>query len=376
MYLGFDTWEIVKVAGIAVGVVVALFVFQLVYLSMIFAWGDQKTQGLNYYGLPLAERDRFKRSLRWHSVLLFPILRLLSKTSKFTFQSASFVVQGIAGPKGTCKAESFEKALEYQPRPEDVFVATQMKCGTTWMQHLVYEVLLRGGGDLVEKGRALYSVCPWIEASKSVAVEDAPLIGAERPSRVIKTHLPTALCPYSPDAKYIYVVRHPVSCFASSVDFVATNIGAFAPPLAVTEEWFCGKEMMWWGTWPDHVAGWWDWSQAHDNVLFVTFEDMKKDLSKIAVQVAAFLGMKPLTDEELSQVTHKCSFGYMKEHSGAFEMHPPHILQTDAELFVSGKSDRHKDVPEEVRQRVAQWSREQLEGRAFPLSKFYPDVAR
>ena len=106
------------------------------------------------------------------------------------------------------------------------------------MQHLVYEVLHRGKGDIVERRATLYGVSPWIEALKSISMEDAPLHGEERPSRVIKTHLPTELCPYSKDAKYVYVVRQPVSCFASCVDFVATNIGTFAPPLQVVEDWF------------------------------------------------------------------------------------------------------------------------------------------
>lgn len=375
MLLGFVTWELIKIVLIVVGVLVGLFVIQLIHLSTVFAWGDQKTQGLNYYGLPLAEREKFKRALHRNSVLLFPILRLLGRTSKFTFKSASFVVNGVAGPKGTCSAESFEKALAVKPRAGDVFVATQMKCGTTWMQHLVYEVLQRGNGELVDKGQALYAHCPWIEASKSVPLDDAPLIGTERPSRVIKTHLPTKLCPYSEDAKYIYVVRHPVSCFASCVDFVATNVGTFAPPLSVTEEWFCSQELMWWGTWPDHVAGWWDWSQQRDNVLFVGFEDMKRDLRAVVVQVAAFLGLQPLQDDEIGRVVHKCGFKYMKEHSAAFEMHPPHILQTDAELFVSGKADRHKDVPDEARERVLGWARDGLAGSQFPLDRFYPDVA-
>ena len=58
----------------------------------------------------------------------------------------------------------------------------------------------------------------------SVALRDAPLVG-ENPTRIIKTHLPTKLCPYSEQAKYIYVTRHPVSCFASIVDYNRTLLG-------------------------------------------------------------------------------------------------------------------------------------------------------
>ena len=110
-------------------------------------------------------------------------------------------------------------------------------------------------------------------------------------------------------------------------------------------------------------------------MLFVAFEDMKRDLPATVGQVAEFLGVEPLSDEELGSVVRKCGFAYMKEHAEAFEMHPPHILQTDAELFVSGKADRHRDVPDEVVQRVLSWCAAEMAGSGFPLDRYYPDVA-
>ena len=362
-------WWISGLAGIAIGLVIA----GSIYLSVVLKWEDEQTRGLAYYGKPAAERERFKATLRRHARLLHPILRLMSRSSSFTFQKASFRHRGIAGPMGSCTPESFAKADQYQPRPEDVFVVTQMKCGTTWMQQVVYEVLNRGRGTLVESGTAMYAVSPWVEGVKSVPIEVAPLVGTERPTRIIKTHLPSSHCPWSPDARYIYVARHPVSCFASCVDFIATNVGALAPSLVMVEEWFCSPELMWWGTWPAHVTGWWDRAQRQRNVLFVHFEDMKQDLGAVVRRVAEFLGMSGLSDGELAQVVEKASFGYMQQHQEAFEMNPPHILQTDAELFVRGSADRHRDVPEETRRRIAAWCAKEMAG-SFPLARAYPDV--
>lgn len=360
-------------AGLAVALILAVLVVQLIWLSVVLTWSDEKTKGLGYYGLRPAERARFKRQLRTQARLLYPILRLVTRT-KFTFDKGSFHHSGIAGPKGTCSPESFAKADSYTPRPDDIFVVTQMKCGTTWMQHIVYEVLMRGNGDIVESGRTLYALSPWLEALKSVSIEDAPLIGEERPSRIIKTHLPARVCPFSPAAKYIYVARHPVSCFASCVDFVATNIGAAAPPLSAVEEWFCGADLMWWGTWADHVKGWWDRAQAGSNVLFLFFEDMKRDLAGTVRSVATFLGVRELTPDEIARVVEKTGFAYMQTHKDAFEMNPPHLLQTDAELFVRGSADRHKDVPADVRQRILAWCAKEMDGSPFPLAAHYPDV--
>jgi hypothetical protein len=361
--------------GVTAGLVVLLLVAQLVYLAMVLSWEDQQTRGVQYYGLPPAGREAFKRRLRTHARLLYPILRLLGRMSTFTFEKASFRHRGVAGPRGTCGEDSFAKADGYAAKPEDVFVVTQMKCGTTWMQHVVYEVLERGGGDIVESGRTLYAVSPWLEARKSVPVEEAPLVGEERPSRIIKTHLPVRLCPWSAGAKYIYVARHPVSCFASCVDFVATNIGTLAPGVPAVEAWFRAPDGMWWGTWTDHVKGWWQRSKESDNVLFVHFEDMKHDLAGAARQVAAFLGMAPLTDEEVGRVVEKCGFAYMQRHKDAFEMNPPHILQTDAELFVRGTVDRHADVPDAVRERLSAWVTTEMQDSDYPLAMHYADVA-
>jgi hypothetical protein len=243
------------------------------------------------------------------------------------------------------------------------------------MQQVVYEALMRGNGDIVGSERTMYALSPWIESSRSVSIEDAPLIGEERPSRIIKTHFPARLCPYSRDARYIYVARHPASCFASCIDFIATNIGTTPPPLPETEAWFMAPDRMWWGTWTDHVRGWWERSRAESNVLFVHFEEMRKDLPAVVRKVADFLGMKPLADDELARVVEKSGFKYMQQHKHAFEMNPPHLLQTDAELFVRGTADRHKDVPAEVRQRIMAWSAAGLEECDYPLAVIYPDVA-
>ncbi|HEV8612122.1 MAG TPA: sulfotransferase domain-containing protein [Gemmatimonadales bacterium] len=363
------SWILVVAAAIA-----GFFLLELLYLAVLLVLEDQQTSGLGYYGRPPEERARYRRKLRRQATLLAPLLAVLGRVSRFNFAKVSFQHRGIAGPKGTCSKETFERAEAYQPGAEDVFVATQMKCGTTWMLHVVYQVLRRGAGDLVESGTALHGVCPWIEGRKTVSMGDAPLIGRERPARIIKTHLPASHCPYSPDARYLYVARHPVSCFASCADFIAENAGRLAPPRELIEQWFCSDELMWWGTWPAHVQGWWQLSQQRSNVLFVSFEEMKRDLASVVRQVTGFLGEPPLGDAELAQVVRKCSFAYMQEHQEAFEMHPPQLLGADAELFVRGTADRHRDVPEAMRRRILAWTATRLKGGNFPVERYYPDV--
>jgi hypothetical protein len=360
------------VAGL--GALLGVYLLGTLYLAVILRWEDERTLGLGYYGLPLGARSRFKRTLRAHARLLAPLLWLNARFTRLDFRKARVVHQGVAFPPGSCDAASCARATAYRPHADDVFVVTQMKCGTTWMQHVVYQVLTRGTGDLVETGRTLYGVAPWLEGRRSVGVDQAPLLGLERKARIIKSHLPARLCPDGAEARYLYVARHPVSCFASCVDFVATNVGAMAPSLAAHEEWFTSPELMWWGTWTDHVKGWWERAARTPNVLTVLFEDMKRDLAGVTGRVAAFLGVAPLTEAELAQVVRKCSFAYMQEHQDAFEMHPPHLLQTNAELFRSGSAERHRDVPQDAQARIRAWAARELAESAFPLGTAYPDV--
>ena len=104
------------------------------------------------------------------------------------------------------------------------------------------------------------------------------------------------------------------------------------------------------------------------------FEEMKRDLHAVIRRVADFLGIAPLNEQELAAIAEKCGFRYMQEHQDNFEMQPPHILQTNAQLFVSGTAERHKDVPAEARARIAEWVRKEMETGSFPLATAYPDL--
>jgi aryl sulfotransferase len=243
------------------------------------------------------------------------------------------------------------------------------------MQHLAFQVLLRGRGDLPGEGIALNAIAPWLESTRTVDVHSAPLLGTERPSRLIKTHLPASLCPFSLDAKYIYVARHPVSCFASCVDYVRSNLRGFSPKLGEFERWYRSNDLMWWGTWPMHIAGWWRRAEREPNVVLIRFEDMKRDLPAVAVRVAEFLEVPCLTENELAEIVEKCSFTYMRQHADAFEMHPPQLLQAAGSFFVSGKMDRLADVPLTVRRRIADWCHAECVARATPIQDLYPDLA-
>lgn len=85
--------------------------------------------------------------------------------------------------------------------PDDVFIATYPKCGTTWTQEITY--LIYNDGVPPKNHLERIRNNPFIE----MLGEDGPK-NMGRPG-CIKTHLPRDLVPYADHAKYIYVLRNP-----------------------------------------------------------------------------------------------------------------------------------------------------------------------
>lgn len=88
--------------------------------------------------------------------------------------------------------------LDYNPRPDDIFVVTYPRSGTTWMQMILYQLTTDGVMDFAHIGE----VCPWFER---VALNHRDLEALGSP-RIFKSHLPYwCLPPRVP--RRIYVAR-------------------------------------------------------------------------------------------------------------------------------------------------------------------------
>jgi len=350
----------------------------LLYLIGLMVWVEIQRRGDRYFARPLAERRRFVQRLKWHARYVRPIFEAIARLKRPT--KVPLMRYGrVTGPLMMSSKKSYARTLHYQPEAADIFIATQMKCGTTWMQQIVFEILHGGAGDLSDTGyRHMYAVSPWIETSptSSVPMARAPLVGPRR-NRIIKTHMPAQLIPHSDLAKYIYVTRHPVSCFASCVDFIYKGMGPLTPTRADMLDWFCSDDM-WWMSWPDNVESWWQRSQQHANVLFVHYEDLKRDLEGGIRQVAAFLAV-PLTDAQVATIVHKAGFDYMREHEEEFEMFAPNLFSVSTpeniRYMQSGALDRHKDAGQAERERILAFCRARLAQASYPAERFYPDLA-
>ncbi len=357
--------------GWVIGGLLSLVLGPLAYVAWVLRWQDRETSGDAYFARTLAGRHALKERIRERSRWVIPISRIIAAIVR-PKRLPTCEFEGVTGPAFACTKRSFRDTAGFVPDGADIFVATQMKCGTTWMQQVVYEVLSRGRGDLSDEGhRHMYATSPWIESRQSVSLGAAPRLG-DRKQRLIKTHMPTRLCPYSASARYLYVLRHPVACFTSTRDFVTMLSGPFVPSTNHLLDWYC-SDRMFWRSWPEHADGWWRWAQERPNVLFVHYEEMLEDLPAVVLRVARFLETE-LTGEEIATVARKSSFAYMKAHEDVFEMSPPSVLTLSGEFLKSGTRSREHDLEPADRERILSFCRERLADSSYPAARFYPDL--
>jgi hypothetical protein len=65
------------------------------------------------------------------------------------------------------------------------------------------------------------------------------------------------------------------------------------------------------GSYFGHVLPWWQASQKADNILFLKYEDMKRDLAAVIRQITNFIDV-PLNQTLLERVLAGSNFGAMK----------------------------------------------------------------
>ncbi|KAM6460347.1 amine sulfotransferase-like isoform 1-T3 [Liasis olivaceus] len=230
----------------------------------------------------------------------------MEKQDKFKFKYKGFYfVRDLVSPEIIDSLDSFEI------RDDDVFIITYPKSGTVWTQNILSLIFHEGHRDGTEN-ITLMNRAPWLE---SVFHANLP----SRPSpRLFSSHLPYYLVPTGLQkrrGKIIYVYRNPKDVLVSGYHF--TKI---APILEKPKDFDTFLEMFLAGKvncnlWLDHIEGW----HAHKgdfNILFLSYEEMKKDLRSSILKLCSFLGKK-LTEEEVDDVVDKATFDNMKMDSRA-----------------------------------------------------------
>ncbi|XP_050726723.1 sulfotransferase 1C4-like isoform X2 [Eriocheir sinensis] len=210
-----------------------------------------------------------------------------------------------------------DKIYNMEFRPDDILLVTFPKCGTTWMQEIIWAMIHNLKlDDPMTKLDWLFR-CPQLcmdMLRDKIPADDHPhlpdqafkemypnrksedglflLLAEDLPSpRLMKTHYPLTLLPKSilEKVKVVYVARNPKDAAVSGFNFSKMN-GRLQSDADKDKFYnsFMKDNFMYSPYWP-HVKEAWE-KRHHPNLLFVFYEDMKADIMKQLGRVNEFLG--------------------------------------------------------------------------------------
>lgn len=197
--------------------------------------------------------------------------------------------------------------------------------------------MIQNEGDVDKSHRAPTHIrFPFIEMIIPFIGSGLEQANAMPSPRTLKTHLPIHLLPPSfleKNCKIIYVARNPKDNMVSYYHFQRMNKSLPAP--GTWEEYFesflAGKVC--WGSWYDHVKGWWDAKDQH-RILYLFYEDLKMNPKHEIQKLAEFIG-KSLDDKVLDKIIHHTSFDIMKQNPMAnYSSIPTEIMNHSISPFM------------------------------------------
>ncbi|KAI4788806.1 hypothetical protein KUCAC02_035619, partial [Chaenocephalus aceratus] len=177
-----------------------------------------------------------------------------------------------------------------------------------YLQHLIYLLLLKSQSAHRRKAlshsrclRAAFQECDEVEAAPS--------------RRFLGTHLHPDNIPASFNemkTKILVIFRNPKDTLVSFYHFSNNN------PVLPSESWdsfysnFMSGDVAW-GSYFDHALAW-EKRMIDPNVMIVTYEELKQDLSDGIRQISSFFGYT-LTEAQVLQISDGSTFSAMKQSS-------------------------------------------------------------
>lgn len=255
----------------------------------------------------------------------------------------------------------------FVPRSDDIVIATPYKCGTTWMQGIVSNLVV---------GECKVGDSPWLDFRAQDAAETRQNLSQQAHRRFIKTHLPLDGVPFFLRTRYIVVSRDPRDVFMSlwnhyhsytdtAYEKYNETPGRIGEPIPRCPDdirqfwsWWIGRGWFDWETegypfWSNlrHASTWWDFRQL-PNILFVHYNHLQDDAPGQIRRIAAFLDL-PIDDGSVARVAQETTIDAMRnralkqeqEAAQTSEEKPKPAFRHGARsFFYKGTNDRWRDV--------------------------------
>ncbi|HEY0024391.1 MAG TPA: sulfotransferase domain-containing protein [Longimicrobium sp.] len=201
--------------------------------------------------------------------------------------------------------------LAYDGSPDDIFVVTYPKSGTTWLQMIVYQLTTDGAMDFAH----IDQVSPHLE--ETLMPRGRHISDLSATPRVVKSHHHYRDIPKGP-GKYIYGVRNGLDVAVSYYHHARTYFPGWKNrPLNEFFETFM-KGHIPYGSWFAHVSGWLR-NEERLNVLIVHYEELSADLETGVKRIADFCGIT-IDPADMPRILERCSFAFMREHEQKFAL--------------------------------------------------------
>ena len=243
-------------------------------------------------------------------------------------------------------------------RPNDVYVCTCYKAGTTWTQMMVALLVFQS----TEFPSPLNQLSPWVDLVTDSTKEMHERLSAQCHRRILKTHTPLDGLHWHADARYIFVGRDPRDVFISMMNhqdntdlkmekelsLAMGNDVTFTDLLASTEE----KRLEDWLTkgffeWENDGYPYWSffyhgetfWQHRHrENILMLHYDEMKNDLSREMRKIAKHLDIE-INEKNFPKLVEAASFKEMKRK--ADDLAPvadAKLWKNNKQFFANGSS--------------------------------------
>ena len=198
------------------------------------------------------------------------------------------------------------------------------------MQQIVNLIRNQGEDDTT----FLMQAIPWIEAEWPALVPINVYNEMSSP-RFFKSHssyhMMAGGLPHTTPAKYIYVARNPKDVAVSFYYHMRMfhNLKYSGTWDEFYQLYKSGEVIL--GSWFNHVLEWWKHRDA-ENILFLKYEDMKKDHRGAVKKLAEFMGYN-LKEEVIDRIVGKSTFQSMKDNPTT----DPNKVEAPVPIFKPGE---------------------------------------
>ncbi|RZB38923.1 Sulfotransfer 1 domain containing protein [Asbolus verrucosus] len=251
--------------------------------------------------------------------------RIVEEKYSTLFRPGYIKIENCTLPKNYSEMKTVIDELEISDT--DIVVAGFPRSGTTWLSELVW--LISHELDYENATKHVFERVPLLDLCFTFDRNNIPRhieiaeilnnpIGRFKSlpnPRCVRTHLPFQLLPKEiqngeKKPKIIYIARNPLDVCVSFYHLSTTlyfigNMDEFC------KLFLSGRVN--YGPYFTHVLTYWK-LRDQTNVLFLKYEDMKKDTGEAIQQVAAFLG-KRMSDEEKATLQKHLSFDSLKNNA-------------------------------------------------------------